>query len=95
MYTNGSRASVAATSEFWTATKLVLDVDDAGAEGAAVTVRWEPVCGGSMDTAVHERTIVALPACEAEGPRRLVVEFHNDDAHAGFDRNVYVSLTTP
>lgn len=95
MYANGSRTSVEATSDFWADAALAVDVDDPGEEGATVNVRWEPDCGAPVEEAVHERANIELPNCTTAGPRRLIVEFRNDDAHPGFDRNVYVSLTLP
>ncbi|MDP2311737.1 MAG: hypothetical protein Q8P41_02445 [Pseudomonadota bacterium] len=96
LYSNGSRASIAATDDFWVATRVRLDVDDPGEAGAAVTIRWDPPCSPALDTVVHERVSLEPPRCDADpGLRRLIVEFRNDDAHDGFDRNLYVSIERP
>jgi hypothetical protein len=93
LYGNGSRTSIAAPSDFWDGLRVRLDVDDPGAAGAEATVRWDPPCAPAVEAVVHARTSVEPPRCDADpGPRRLVVEFTNDDAHDGFDRNMYVSL---
>ena len=93
MYSNGRLSSILATPDFWDGARLRLDVDDPGEAGAAVRVGWDPPCSAAIDTVIHQRMLIEPPRCDAEtGPRRLVVEFRNDDAHDGFDRNVYVSL---
>ncbi len=93
LYSNGSRSSIAATDDLWAGARIRLDVDDPGEAGAAVTIRWDPPCSSALDIVIHERVSLEPPHCDADtGPRRLVVEFRNDDAHGDFDRNVYVSL---
>jgi hypothetical protein len=95
LYSNGSRASLLAPGAFWDGRQVRLDVDDPGEDGAAVRIRWEPACNDPVTTFVHERASVAPPLCTSDAARRLVVDFQNDDAHAGFDRNLYVSLAGP
>ncbi|MDP2306772.1 MAG: hypothetical protein Q8P18_12175 [Pseudomonadota bacterium] len=93
LYSNGSRSSIAASAQFWEGVRVRLDVDDPGEAGAAVTIRWDPACSRALDTFVHERASLEPPRCDAEtGTRSLVVDFRNDDAHDGLDRNLYVSL---
>lgn len=96
LYSNGTRSSITATEDLWRGVRVRLDVDDPGETGAAVTIRWDPPCSPALDAVVHERTLVEPPQCDApQGLRRLSVEFRNDEAHDGFDRNLYVSLDRP
>ncbi|MDP2314205.1 MAG: hypothetical protein Q8P41_14980 [Pseudomonadota bacterium] len=92
LYANGKRLSVAAPYAFWRSHAVSLDVDDPGDEGAEVRVSWAEDC----DTVVHLRVFqpmtVTPPVCDRPGLRRLIVEFLNDEARAGSDRNLYVSL---
>ncbi len=95
LYSNGTRHSISARSDFWTGMLVRIDVDDPGQYGAALNIRWEPACSESLDIVLHQRAAIEPPPCEADGARQLVVEFRNDEASDGFDRNVYVSLVRP
>lgn len=90
LYANGQRRSLEAGEELWRGARAHLDVDDPGDQGARVSIGWEPSCGEPVFADVHGAVDVAPPACA--GRRRLVVTFLNDEARAGFDRNVYVTL---
>lgn len=95
LYINESRSSLAADGDFWRGVRVALDVDDPGDTGAEVAIRWDPSCAAEVHTLIREPALIEPPPCSTPGTRRLVVEFLNDDAHEGFDRNVYVSVERP
>lgn len=92
IYGAGVRTTAALPESFWVTHELSLDVDDPGQDGALASVSWQPECGSAEVRTVLGRSRTPVPACDSTMNRRLVVQFLNDDAHPGFDRNLYVTL---
>lgn len=92
LYANGTLSTSAFPPRFWAGRIASFDADDPGDEGARVSLRWEPLCGAPVVIQVTTRTEAPLPACENEAPRKLVVEFLNDEKIGDIDRNLYVTL---
>lgn len=92
LYGAGERTTAELPESFWATRALSLDVDDPGTEGALASIHWQPECGLAEVRTIVERSRIPVPNCDSTGSRRLVVQFLNDDAHRGFDRNLYVTL---
>jgi hypothetical protein len=87
---NGELRSFVLPDAAWNGVALRVAVEDPGADGAALSVRWEgQPCVGS-EVRVFGAADVELPTCA--GARALVVAFMNDAAGPGFDRNTLVGL---
>lgn len=93
LYWNAELRSRPIKTEELRATRLRLDADAPGTEGASASVTWLTPCGESSSIfAVHAPEIVAPPSCDVSGDTRVKVAFTNDASGPEGDRNLFASL---
>ena len=93
LYWNGELRSRPISPDEIQTTRLRLDVDAPGADGATASVTWQTPCGLTSSTlTVRGPALVAPPPCDAKGDTRVQVAFTNDSSGPEGDRNLYATL---
>lgn len=93
LYWNAELRSRPVSAEEIRDTRLRLDVDAPGAEGAEARVSWQTPCGETSSVVwVRAPEVVAPPSCEVRGVTRVQVAFTNDASGPAGDRNLFATL---